>query len=425
MPHRKFYAPSIHGKYGAKVGRTRTKSSRLFSLNVDDIRRAYQHGETDGILQYASSLDISTIAVEDIISATLDVSNGRSGDAASMMNAWIGACSLSSASTVTSDLVLGLMDAFEDLEGTKNISPDIVTYSLAYNALREDPSAEQSATYFIEEAIRRSKKAAGGKRRRALAAARGKGRISNTKDVGDDLRLLCGEDFSVLDETDDWVVVNKPSGIPCFHRKTTTAGKIRKGTGHAIPQAKDVSLEDALVACNVPLSTLNPDARGLVHRLDRGSSGCLVLAKTDEMHARLLSEFFLRRTEKFYTTVVSPVPDPSVAGEGTIDFPVDGRPARSNYRILERWGSDAAIVEFAIFTGRKHQIRVHASSVLGSPVHMDTLYGEEKNIVDSSTRFLLHSSKLKIPKYDIDVEAPQPPWWDDVITDFKLKVERI
>ena len=397
-----------------KIGK---QSSKLNSLNVEDVRMAYQNGETDGILEYAASLDVSTIKVEDVVSAALDVSEGRSGETASMMNAWIGACSLVKGPREVSELVLGLMTAFAELEEKRDIAPDIVTYSLAYSALHGDPSAQSSAASFIQEAARRSKKMAGGKRRKALAAARGKGRILKVKDLEDDLRQLCGEDFCVLHETDDLFVVNKPSGVPCFHRKTTTAGKIGKGKRPTM--AADVSLEDALTACNAPLSTLNPEARGLVHRLDRGTSGCLVLAKNDETHALLVSEFFLRRTSKLYTAVVSPAPDPSVPDEGSIDHPVDGRPARSRFRILERVSPSAAIMEFEIFTGRKHQIRVHSSVVLGSPVYMDPLYTKEKIDNDDKEKFLLHSSKLKIPKFDIDVEAPQPRWWGDIVTELK------
>ena len=397
-----------------KVGK---QSSKLNSINIEDVRMAYHQGETDGILEYAASLDASTIRVEDIVSVTLDVSEGRSSEAASMMNAWIGACSLVKGPNVATDLVLGLMTAFGELKEKRNITPDIVTYSLAYSALHGEPSAQSSAAYFIHEAARQSKKIAGGKRRRAVAAARGKGPVLNVKDVEDDLRRLCGEDFSVLHETDDLFVVNKPSGVPCFHRKTTTAGKIRKGK--APTMASDISLEDALTACNAPLSTLNPEARGLVHRLDRGTSGCLVLAKNDETHALLVSEFFLRRTSKLYTTVVSPAPHPSVPDEGSIDHPVDGHPARSRFRILERVSPSAAIMEFEIFTGRKHQIRVHSSAVLGSPVYRDPLYTEEKIDNDDKEKFLLHSWKLKIPQFDIDVEAPQPRWWGDVVAELK------
>jgi 23S rRNA pseudouridine1911/1915/1917 synthase len=276
----------------------------------------------------------------------------------------------------------------------------------------------------MEQAIRKSKKKAGGKRRKTLAASRRKLKVSNVGEVEEELRCLCGDDFSVLHETDGLLVVNKPSGVPCFHRKTTTAGKIRKRKGKDAAVADDISLEDALISCNVPLSTLNPEALGLVHRLDRGSSGCLVLAKTDEMHALLVSEFFLRRTEKTYLTVVSPAPDLSTPQGGTIDQPVDGRPAKSRYRIKQRFSDSAALLEFDIYTGRKHQIRVHASEALASPVYLDPLYSNPNDhshptAGNPQQQFLLHASSLRIPKYGIEVEAPIPKWWSAITASFE------
>jgi 23S rRNA-/tRNA-specific pseudouridylate synthase len=230
-----------------------------------------------------------------------------------------------------------------------------------------------------------------------------------------------------LHETDDFVVINKPSGVPCFHKKKTTAGKIKKGKGKQKYMASDVSLEDALLNCNIPLSTLNPEAMGLVHRLDRGSSGCMVLAKTNEMHANLVAEFFLRRTQKRYLALVAPAPDSSLSDEGLIDLPVDGRPAKSKYRVVERYGAGvAALLEFDIYTGRKHQVRVHAAEGLSSPVLMDNGYSSGRqdstdleNLVkfnEGKQHFFLHSSSLVIPEHGIDVKAPLPSCWDDTIT---------
>lgn len=386
------------------------------------MQEAYQEGETDGILKFASTLDISSLDVGDVVAATLEVSEGKSGDAASMLNAWIGSCCLMNDHIMAAQIAQGLVEAFEDLEASRKISPDIVTYCLAYTALHRCSETAWMAEYVMDQATRKSKKMAGGKRRKTLAASRRKEKVINVGEVEGELRQLCGEDFSVLYETDELLLVNKPSGIPCFHRKTTTAGKIRKSKGEEAAMAEDISLEDALINCNVPLSTLNPEALGLVHRLDRGSSGCMVLAKTDNMHALLVSEFFLRRTEKTYTTVVSPAPDLSIPQEGIIDQPVDGRPAKSRYRIKQRLGDAAALLEFDIYTGRKHQIRVHASEALSSPVYLDALYNGKHNphIAGSpQQKFLLHASSLRIPEYGIRVEAPLPTWWGEVMTSFQ------
>ena len=83
----------------------------------------------------------------------------------------------------------------------------------------------------------------------------------------------------------------------------TSAGKKKKKKGkNREPTDLDMSLVDALLHCNVVLSTLNPESQGLVHRLDRGTSGCILLAKTDEMHARAVAEFYCRNAKKTYQT---------------------------------------------------------------------------------------------------------------------------
>ena len=403
-----------------------SSSSPQISL-TENIRQAYDESQTDGILQLARSSDFRS-DVTDLITATLEATEENSGQVASILNGFIGACSFMDNKEAASDRVSQLLEAYDELEESNDIRPDIVTYSLAYNVFILDSTASDLAEMALDRASRMSKKLAGSKRRKVLAASRRKKEVSCTS-AEDDMKELIGDDFQVLHETDDLFVINKPSGVSCFHKKTTTAGKIkgkkRKSDSHA---SFDISLEDALLKCGVPLSTLNPEGLGLVHRLDRGSSGCLVLAKTEEMHAKLVSEFFLRGSNKTYLTIVSPVPKDDVPEEGEIISPVDGRPAISKYNILERYGETAALMQFDIYTGRKHQIRVHAAS-LDSPVLFDDLYssksdvpalsGELKTLIENKAQFLLHASKLNIPNYDVDVEAPIPSWWEPIINELK------
>jgi hypothetical protein len=122
------------------------------------MQEAYKKSETDGILKFAASLDERSLDVVDIVAATLEVSEGRSGDAASILNSWIGSCCLMDDRRIATDLVQGLMEAFVDLEENRNISPDTVTYCLAYAALSRDPGSAASAEYVMEQAIRKSKK---------------------------------------------------------------------------------------------------------------------------------------------------------------------------------------------------------------------------------------------------------------------------
>jgi len=422
----------------------------LYSDLAHQIDESYKEKETDGILELAISssmmVDSKLDIEETLIPAILQASGGRKGVSASVMNALIGSTCLLTASeggtlngSELSSRILGLMEALED---TGDITPDVVTYSLAYRALSNDPDCQSLADSLLEEAERISKKTAGSKRRKLLASARRQKTLTFVE-AENSLKEILGDDFKVLMETDEFAVVNKPSGVPCFHVKKTTAGKIKKGKGKNKKKSKtgnssetsDFSLEDALINCNVNLSTLNPDALGLVHRLDRGSSGCIVLAKTNEMHATLISEFFLRRTTKKYVALVRESSDSSIPEEGCglIDNPVNRRPARSKYQVLERYQSssdddcedNAIMIEFEIFTGRKHQIRVHAAEVLGSPVWGDPLYGNKNNkdnsSSDDSKRIFLHACHLTIPQLGIDVEAPLPSWWQSQLSTFKSK----
>lgn len=431
---------------------------------AEQLRSRYNDKETDGILELATSPSFLANKefddVEKLISAILEAVGENKGAVASVLNALIGSCILHASAiakapyeegtkSLLTDRVNSLMLAYDELQETKDINPDVVTLSLAYTAFHnldeDDPKGQRLATTVLEQAQRRTKKIAGGRRRKQLVSLSRKAK-STFFDEEEHLKDLLGDDFQVLLETAEFAVINKPSGVPCFHRKATTAGKIKKGkkgngiaadttltsSGSATRIRPDISLEDAVVSRNIPLSTLNPDALGLVHRLDRGSSGCMVIAKTDVAHARLVAEFFLRRTSKVYTTLVEYDSSSSLTSKdgGMIELPVDGRPARSKYHVLERYESlNAAMVEFEIFTGRKHQIRVHTAKGLGSPVMNDGLYSNRpSNNVDSSggdddrLRFFLHASKLRIPTFDIDVEAPIPSWWVETIPSLRNTV---
>jgi 23S rRNA-/tRNA-specific pseudouridylate synthase len=422
---------------------TSVAETALSSDLAQNIRNYYRDRETDGIVELATSLSLMTDAAvdieEDMVPAILEASEGQKGVAASIMNALIGSSCVVGPSSETgglmSDRIILLMETLEEVGG---IVPDIVTYSLAYQALSNAPYGDGLAEEVLEQAERSSKKIAGGKRRKLLASARRKQTMTFTE-AEESLKELLGSDFSVLQETDDFAVISKPSGVPCFHKRATTAGKVKKGKKKGKTDSKppgsssDISLEDALVSCNVELSTLNPEALGLVHRLDRGSSGCLVLAKTNEMHAHLISEFFLRKTTKKYIALVQQSSESVISeeGSGVIEHPVGKRPAKSEYRLLEKYRSsthqeNAALIDFEIFTGRKHQIRVHAADVLKSPVWGDTRYGTNddgnpnnpKATSDNSERIFLHASNLIIPGVSIDVKSPIPTWWEKTMSTF-------
>jgi tRNA pseudouridine32 synthase/23S rRNA pseudouridine746 synthase len=154
-----------------------------------------------------------------------------------------------------------------------------------------------------------------------------------------------------------------------------------------------------------------------VHRLDRDTSGCLLLARNPKAHKRFQRAFEAGEVAKRYLAVLDGVPD----GEsGTIDLPLvkvssaargwrmtgaaNGKPSRTGWRVLAvRDGR--ALVEFRPETGRTHQIRVHAAEGLGAAVAGDPVYGR------GGGAMLLHAAELTVPrppKPDIAAGAPLP-----------------
>ena len=155
-----------------------------------------------------------------------------------------------------------------------------------------------------------------------------------------------------------------------------------------------------------------------VHRLDRDTSGCLLLARNPKAAARFGRTFETGEVEKVYLAVLARVP----AGEaGTIDLPLakvssreagwrivadpKGKAARTGWRVLRVEGG-RALVEFRPATGRTHQIRVHAAAGLGAAVVGDPVYGR-----GDPAGMLLHAARLVMPragKAAVEADAPVP-----------------
>ena len=441
-------------------------------------RRAYEDGDTDGIMELTSSNNLlfqdgtSSVVVE-LIQASIDAADGRNGMAASILNGLLGACvvlaSDDSRDVAAAQRAMELIDAWEDMSKEEGIHPDMVSYCLVYSALHPIIGMEDGEGYFVDaademldKARRLAKKVGGTQYRKANARARRKGGGGDgggdayAKDNIDALQQRYGSDFNILFEDDHVLVVSKPSGMVCYHQRKTTAGKVgRKKRKKGVKQEDaavdaDISLVDALVEdANVRLSTLNPKAAGIVHRIDRGTSGCIVLAKADEMHALLVAEFFTRGAHKVYDALIParPVDIHASKGDGVdtlpdsgeINLPINDKSARSKFEVVKRFDEDAAIrIRMETFTGRKHQVRRHAAEGLSRPLFLDAMYwkSNSKNLVtvttedhlpdiiarlseessrkDDKERFFLHAASLRIPKLGIGVEAPLPSWWQGV-----------
>ena len=177
-------------------------------------------------------------------------------------------------------------------------------------------------------------------------------------------------DVRVVAADDAVIVVDKPAGLV-----------VHPGAGH-----EHGTLVHGLLARYPELAGVgDPRRPGIVHRLDRDTSGLLVVARSTDAYDRLVADLAAHEVERRYLALVRGVPD---AARATVDAPIGrsnrqptrmavragGRPARTTYEVLARDGDDAALLECRLETGRTHQIRVHLAAI-GHPVLGDAAYG--------------------------------------------------
>ncbi len=223
--------------------------------------------------------------------------------------------------------------------------------------------------------------------------------------------------IEILYEDDDIAVVNKPQGL----------------TVHPAPGNYDGTLVNALLAKLGSLSAINGALRpGIVHRLDKNTSGVMVVAKNDRAHLSLSRQIADRTVIKKYIAIVD---GHLKEDKGRIDAPVgrsprdrrlmavvpDGRRAITDYERVERLeGHD--LVRFRILTGRTHQIRVHAK-YLGHPVTGDEQYGSGS--VYGTHGQLLHSESLTFVHpgtgEEMTFTAPPPAIFEKVLRVLRTK----
>jgi 23S rRNA pseudouridine1911/1915/1917 synthase len=196
--------------------------------------------------------------------------------------------------------------------------------------------------------------------------------------------------FGVVHEDADVIVVDKPPGLV-----------VHPGAGNA-----DGTLVNGLLARYPELAAVGEQVRpGIVHRLDAGSSGLLVVARNEAAGERLIAQFADHSAGRRYDAVVWRHPE---ATHGIVDAPIgrdpsdplkmavvaDGRPARTEYRLVERYDvpADLARLSCTLETGRTHQIRVHLTAI-GHPLVGDTVYGDRRTTL-GLTRPFLHAAEL-------------------------------
>ncbi|MGZ4627071.1 MAG: RluA family pseudouridine synthase [Kineosporiaceae bacterium] len=213
----------------------------------------------------------------------------------------------------------------------------------------------------------------------------------------------------VVYDDDDIVVVDKPMGV----------------AAHPSPGWSGPTVVGGLAAAGYRIATSGAAERqGVVHRLDVGTSGLMVVAKSESAYSRLKQEFRDRTVDKTYHALVQGHPDPLV---GTIDAPIGrhptadhkwavvtgGRPSITHYEVLEAFPA-ASLVEVRLETGRTHQIRVHFAA-LRHPCVGDLTYGADPRLAEQLglQRQWLHAVRLGFvhPLTDewVEFESPYPP----------------
>ena len=195
--------------------------------------------------------------------------------------------------------------------------------------------------------------------------------------------------LDVVYEDDDVIVVNKPKGLVV----------------HPAPGHPDGTLVNALLYhCGSSLSGINGELRpGIVHRIDRDTSGLIIAAKNDFAHVRLAAQLQGHTLARTYRCIVM---GNLREDAGTVNAPIgrcptdrkkmavvaDGRNAVTHWMVLERYPG-AAYVECRLETGRTHQIRVHMAYI-GHPILGDTVYGNRKSVPGLQGQ-CLHAVELK------------------------------
>ncbi|MEP0870198.1 RluA family pseudouridine synthase [Trichocoleus desertorum AS-A10] len=235
--------------------------------------------------------------------------------------------------------------------------------------------------------------------------------------------------LDILYEDDHLLIVNKPAGLVV----------------HPAPGHESGTLVHALLAHCQTLSGLNTlpgiggvQRPGIVHRLDKDTSGAIAIAKTDQAHHHLQAQLKAKTARREYLAVVYGSPN---AESGTIDLPIGrhpvdrkkmaivaeakgGRRAVTHWRVLERLGN-YTLMHFQLETGRTHQIRVHSGHI-GHPIVGDPVYSSQRPIGVNLPGQALHAWKLRLqhPVSNdwIEATAPPPPVFKTLLEVLKKRI---
>lgn len=227
--------------------------------------------------------------------------------------------------------------------------------------------------------------------------------------------------LDVIYEDNDILVVNKQKGLV-----------VHPGNGNL-----DGTLANAVMAhCKDSLSGIGGELRpGIVHRLDKDTSGLLIIAKNDKAHIKMSEQIKDRKVKKTYIALVRGIISEN---EATINMPIgrstkdrkkmavtkNGKEAITHFKVLNRFTTNKAsytLLEVKIDTGRTHQIRVHMAEI-GHPVIGDTVYSNGKNEFGVVGQ-CLHAKKLEfthpITEKEMNLEAPLPKYFEKIVEELE------
>jgi 23S rRNA pseudouridine1911/1915/1917 synthase len=230
--------------------------------------------------------------------------------------------------------------------------------------------------------------------------------------------------LDVIFEDKHLIVLNKAAGMV-----------VHPGVG----TGDDTMVHALLAHCAGELSGIGGVERpGIVHRLDKETTGLLVVAKSDAAHRALADQFASRTLKKEYLAMVSGVPKQA---SGTVDSAISrhpvhrhrmttgegGRPAKTDWVVEKKFGALAALVRCRIHTGRTHQIRVHMKSI-GHPLLGDPTYGWKPNpAVGVPPRVMLHAEHLvfahPVNGKVLDLTAPLPADFKSLLADLRKRIK--
>ena len=216
--------------------------------------------------------------------------------------------------------------------------------------------------------------------------------------------------LDIIFEDEETLILNKPAGIIVHPRPGMNAVTLLNAVRARYPEVREID---------------DSGRGGIVHRLDRDTSGVIALAKSEAAQHALKQQWRDRETLKRYLAVVEGFVDPS---HGVIEAPLGADPndprrravveqgqyARSEFEVIEQFGDEAALVSVRIHTGRTHQIRVHMAAI-GHPIAGDQMYGHASELIE---RQALHARLL-------GVTLPSTGEWREFEADLPADMEEI